>query len=196
MVAANRWTDMKKLTEIPQLISYLIFHWRALRQLDKLWASKNYIELVSFCNMMLSRNQTDFLAFYHRGLANEELCLFEESIEDFEKSNAALSTWRLTSFARWYLARIPIQMSRVYRKKQDKDRAFDYADKAVQVDKKEIDGLKWRASLKEDFGDNIGALEDLNEALRRRPRDKTVLKMRNRLSYIVIQDKRDDSKMK
>ncbi|MBA4055310.1 MAG: hypothetical protein C0490_11410 [Marivirga sp.] len=182
---------MKKLTEIPQLISYLIFHWRAMGQLDKLWTSKNYIELISFCNTMLSRNQTDYLAFYYRGLANEELNLFDESVEDFKKSSAALTTYKLASFAKWYVTRIPIQLSRVYRKKQDKEKAFEYADKAVRASTKEIDGLKWRASLKEDFGDNIGALEDLNEALRRKPKDKAILKMRDRLSYIVIQDKRE-----
>ncbi len=140
---------------------------------------------------MLSKNSTDYLAFYYRGLANEELNLFAESIEDFKKSSEMLSTYRLKSYAKWYFSRIPIQISRLYRKLQDKESAFDYADKAVQADKVEIDSLKWRASLKEDFGDNMGALEDLNEALRRRPKDKATLKMRNRLTYIVIQDQRE-----
>jgi hypothetical protein len=61
----------------------------------------------------------------------------------------------------------------------------------VQADNEEIDGLKWRASLKEDFGDYIGASEDLNEALKRRPSDKVLVKMRDRLTYMIIQDKRE-----
>ena len=74
---------------------------------------------------------------------------------------------------------------------QNTEKAFEYADKSVQADNTDVKGLKYRASLKEDFTDNIGALEDLNEALRRRPSDKVILKMRDRLTYIVIQDKRE-----
>ena len=141
--------------------------------------------MISLCNTMISKSSIDYSAFYHRGLANEELHLFSEAIEDFKRSSDALASYRLKS--KWYLIKIPVQISRVYRKLQDKENAFVYADMAVRVDSKGINGLTWRASLKEDFGDNIGALEDLNMALSRRPKDKATLKMRNRLTYDVIE---------
>lgn len=102
-----------------------------------------------------------------------------------------LTTYKAKSLLKEYFTRIPIQISRVYRKLHDNVNASEYADKAVQADNKEIDGLKWRASLKEDFGDYVGASEDLNEALKRRPKDKTLTKMRDRLTYIIIEDKRE-----
>ena len=117
---------------------------------------------------MLTKNPTDYLAFYYRGLSNEMLNQFDLAIEDFNKSEMTLTTYKRKALLKEYFTRIPIQLSRVYRKMQDKEKAFDYADKAVEANKEEIDGLKWRASLKEDFGDYLGASEDLNEALKRR----------------------------
>ena len=140
---------------------------------------------------MLTKNPTDYLAFYYRGLGHEELKQFDLAIDDFKTSETSLLTYKRKTLLKEYFTRIPIQLSRVYRKKQDKEKAFDYADKAVQADNKEIDGLKWRASLKEDFGDYVGASEDLNEALKRKPADKTLTKMRDRLTYIIIEDKRE-----
>jgi tetratricopeptide (TPR) repeat protein len=183
--------NMKKLTKIPKLISYIAFRWTAMRRLDKLWISKEYQELISFCNLMLTKNSTDYSALYYRGLGNEELKQFDLAIEDFKASETLLTTYKRKSFIKEYFTKIPIQISRVYRKKQNKEKAFEYANKAVQADKEEIAGLIWRASLKEDIRDNIGALEDLNEALKRRPTNKVVLKMRDRLTYIVIQSKRE-----
>lgn len=160
-------------------------------RLHKLWTAKEYEELISFCNLMLTKNPTDYLAFYYRGLGHEELKQFDLAIDDFKTSETSLLTYKRKTLLKEYFTRIPIQLSRVYRKKQDKEKAFDYADKAVQADNKEIDGLKWRASLKEDFGDYVGASEDLNEALKRKPADKTLTKMRDRLTYIIIEDKRE-----
>lgn len=140
---------------------------------------------------MLTKNPTDYLAFYYRGLGHEELKEFDLAIDDFKTSETSLSTYKKKKLVKEYFTKIPIEISRVYRKKQDKEKAFDYADKAVQADREEIDGLKWRAYLREDFGDHIGASEDLNEALRRKPSDKTLLKMRDRLTYIIIEDKRE-----
>src|SRR5688500_12216822 len=172
---------MKKIIGIPKLISYLVWQWRANGRLHKLWTSKDYQEVISFCNLMLSKNPTDYLAFYYRGLSNEELNLFDESIADFKKSEMMLKTYKGKTLLKEYFTRIPIQLSRVYRKLQDNVKSFEYADKAVQADKQEIDGLKWRASLKEDSGDYLGASEDLNEALKRRPKDKSLTKLRDRL---------------
>ena len=160
-------------------------------RLHKLWTEKEYEELISFCNLMLTKNPTDYLAFYYRGLGHEELKQFDLAIDDFKTSETSLLTYKRKTLLKEYFTRIPIQLSRVYRKKQDKEKAFEYADKAVQADNKEIDGLKWRASLKEDFGDYVGASEDLNEALRRKPADKILTKMRDRLTYIIIEDKRE-----
>jgi tetratricopeptide (TPR) repeat protein len=182
---------MKKLTEIPKLISYLTFQWTAMGRLDKLWTSKKYEELISFCDLMLTKNPTDYLAFYYRGLGNEELKQFDLAIHDFITSQNILNTNKRKKLLKEYFTRIPIQISRVYRKKQDKEKTIEYADKAVQADNEQIDGLKWRASLKEDFGDYIGASEDLNEALKRKPTDKILVKMRDRLTYMIIQDKRE-----
>ena len=169
----------------------MTFHWTAMGRLHKLWTAKEYEELISFCNLMLTKNPTDYLAFYYRGLGHEELKQFDLAIDDFKTSETSLLTYKRKTLLKEYFTRIPIQLSRVYRKKQDKEKAFDYADKAVQADNKEIDGLKWRASLKEDFGDYVGASEDLNEALKRKPADKTLTKMRDRLTYIIIEDKRE-----
>ena len=140
---------------------------------------------------MLTKNPTDYLAFYYRGLSNEMLNQFDLAIEDFNKSEMTLTTYKRKALLKEYFTRIPIQLSRVYRKMQDKEKAFDYADKAVEANKEEIDGLKWRASLKEDFGDYLGASEDLNEALKRRPKDKSLVKLRDRLTYIIIEDRRE-----
>lgn len=160
-------------------------------RLEKFWTSEEYGQLISFCDLMLDKNPTDYLAFYYRGLGNEMLKRFDLSIADFEKSEMMLATYKLKSLRKEYFTRIPIQVSRVYRKLLDNVKALEYADKAVQVDNKEIDGLKWRASLKEDLGDFVGASEDLNEALKRRPKDKILTKLRDRLTFIIIEDKRE-----
>jgi len=182
---------MKKIRKIQKLILYLFWQWRANGRIHKLWTSKKYVELISFCDLMLTKNPADYLAFYYKGLANEALNLFDESIADFKKAELMLTTYKAKSLLKEYFSRIPIQISRVYRKLHDNVNAFEYADKAVQVDNKEVDGLKWRASLKEDCGDYVGASEDLNKALKRRPNDKTLTKMRDRLTYIIIEDKRE-----
>lgn len=140
---------------------------------------------------MLAKNPADYLAFYYRGLGHEELKQFDSAIDDFKTSETSLSTYKRKDLLKEYFTRIPIQLSRVYRKKQDKEKAFYYADKAVQADNKGIDGLKWRAFLKEDFDDYIGASEDLNEALKRKPSDKVLMKMRDRLTFIIIEDKKE-----
>lgn len=169
----------------------MTFHWTAMGRLQKLWTAKEYEELISFCNLMLTKNPADYLAFYYRGLGHEELKQFDLAIDDLKASETSLLTYKRKKLLKEYFTRIPIQLSRVYRKKQDKEKAFDYADKAVQSDNEEIDGLKWRASLKEDFGDYVGASEDLNEALKRKPADKALTKMRDRLTYIIIEGKRE-----
>lgn len=181
---------MNKLTKISELISYSTFHWKAMGQLQKLLASKEYGELISFCDLMLTKNPTDYLAFYYRGLGHEEIKQFDLAINDFNASEASLLTYKRKKLAKEYSTKIPIQLSRVYRKKQDKEKAFEYADKAVQADDTATDGLNWRSSLKEDFGDLIGASEDLNEALKRNPADKYLVKMRDRLTYLITEDKR------
>lgn len=140
---------------------------------------------------MLNKNPTDYLAFYYRGLANEELKELDLAIDDFKTSETLLTKYKRKNWVKEYFARIPVQLSRVYRKKQDTQKAIDYADKAVQADNGEIEGLKWRAFLKEDFGDYIGASEDLNEALRRKPSDKALIKMRDRVTYLIIEDRRE-----
>ena len=169
----------------------MAFRWTAMGRLYKLWRTKEYEDLISLCNLMLSKNPTDYLAFYYRGLANEELKQLDLAIDDFKTSETMLTESKRKSWMKEYISRIPIQLSRVYRKKQNKEKAIGYADKAVQVDNEEIDGLKWRAFLKEDFGDYIGASEDLNEALKRKPSDKTLIKMRDRLTYIIIEDRKE-----
>lgn len=179
---------MNKLIKISKLISYLAFRWTATGRLEKLWTSKEYEQLISFCDLMLNKNPTDYLAFYYRGLANEMLKRFEVSIQDFDKSGTILETYKRKTLVKEYFIRIPIQISRVYRKLLDNVKALEYADKAVHADNKEVEGLKFRASLKEDFGDFIGASEDLNEALKRRPNDKTLIKLRDRLTYIIIEN--------
>jgi len=140
---------------------------------------------------MLVKNPTDYLAFYYRGLGHEELKQFDLAIDDFIASRTSLSTYKRKNLLKGYFTRIPIQLSRVHRKKHDKAKATDYANKAVQADTEEIEGLKWRASLREDFGDYVGASEDLNEALKREPTDNTLVKMRDRLTYIMIEDKKE-----
>ena len=160
-------------------------------RLNKLWTAKKYEDLVSLCNLMLSKNSVDYLAFYYRGLAYEELKQLDPAIDDFKSSENLLLSNKHKSWAKEYVSRIPIQLSRVYRKKQNKEKAMSYADKAVHADNGEIDGLKWRAFLREDFGDYIGASEDLNEALKRKPSDKALIKMRDRLTYIIIEDEKE-----
>ncbi|MDH4091542.1 MAG: hypothetical protein OEV74_19095 [Cyclobacteriaceae bacterium] len=182
---------MSKLTKIPKLISNLTFHWTAMGRLHKLWTAKEYGELISFCNLMLTKNPTDYLAFYYRGLGNEELKQFDSAIEDFKTSENILTKNKHKNLVKEYFTRIPIQISRVYRKKQNKEKTIEYADKAVQADNEETDGLQWRALLKEESGDYIGASEDLNEALKRKPTDKKLKEMRDGLTYKIIQDKRE-----
>jgi hypothetical protein len=70
---------------------------------------------------MLTKNPTDYLAFYYRGLGNEELKKFDLAIDDLKTSEALLTTYKRKNLLREYLTRIPIQISRVYRKKQDKE---------------------------------------------------------------------------
>jgi len=160
-------------------------------RLDRLWTSNKHNEVISFCNVLLTKNPTDLFAFYYRGLSNEKLNLLDESLEDFKQAETILTNYKRTALIKDYFTKIPVQMSRVYKKLQNTEKAFEYADKAVQADKSEIDGLKWRAFLKEDLGDLIGASEDINEAMRRRPKDKVIVKMRDRLTYFIIQDKKE-----
>lgn len=182
---------MKKISEIPSLISDLLWSWRAIGQMNKSWASENYIDLISICDQMLRKRPNDYMAFYYRGLGNEFLNLYEDAISDYKQAAGILGKQKLNWFTRDYFSRIPIQLSRVYRKMQNNVKAFEYADKAIHIDQQKVDGLKWRASLKEENGDYIGAIEDLNEALKRRPKDRTLKKMRDRLTYIVINDSRE-----
>lgn len=140
---------------------------------------------------MLGKNPTDYLAFYYRGLANGELKQFDLAIDDFKTSENVLTTNKGKNFVKEYFTKIPIQISRVYRKKRDKEKTMEYADKAVQADNEQTDGLIWRASLKEYYGDYIGASEDLNEALKRKPSDKKIKQMRDGLTYKIIEDKRE-----
>lgn len=168
-----------------------MWYWRAMEQLHKLWVSCKYDEVISFCNALLAKKPTDFFAFYYRGLANEKLGLLKESLGDFEQSYITLTNYKRKRLLKEYFTQIPIHISRIYRKMQDNEKAFEYADKAVEVDVTEIDGLKWRASLKEDNGDYTGASEDLNEAMKRGPKNKTLMKLRDRLTYIIIQDMRE-----
>ena len=168
----------------------MTFHWKAMGRLHRLWTAKEYEDLISFCNLMLAKNPTDYLAFYYRGLANEELKQFDLAIDDFKTSENVLTRDRGRNFVKEYFTRIPIQISRVYRKKRDKEKTIEYADKAVLADNKETDGLIWRASLKEYYGDYIGASEDLNEALKRKPTDKKIKQMRDGMTYKIIEDKR------
>jgi len=182
---------MRRLKDLPKLISYLIWRWRTIGRLEKLWTSKDYTELIGQCDLMQSKNPKDYLAFYYRGLSYEALGLFEDSIRDFKQSELTLVNYKNESILKEYFSKIPIQISRVYRKMQNKEKAFEYADKSVLVDNSDVEGLKYRASLKADFEDNIGALEDLNEALKRRPSDKLILKMRDQLTYSVIQDQKE-----
>lgn len=164
---------------------------KATGRLYKLWATKEYEDLISLCNLMLDKNPNDYLAFYYRGLGNEMLKQFDLAIDDFKTSESLLTTNKFKNLLKEYFTRIPIQISRIYRKKQDKEKTFDYADKSVKADKEEIDGLKWRSSLKEEIGDYIGAVDDINEALRRKPNNKILIKMKERLIYIIIQKKRE-----
>jgi tetratricopeptide (TPR) repeat protein len=182
---------MRRLKDLPKLISYLIWRWRTIGHIEKLWTSKDYTELIGQCDLMQSKNPKDYLAFYYRGLSYEALGLFDDSIRDFMQSELTLINYKNESSVKEYFSKIPIQISRVYRKMQDKEKAFEYADKSVQADNTDVEGLKYRALLKADFEDNIGALEDLNEALKRRPGDKLILKLRNQLTYDVIQDHRE-----
>ena len=55
---------MKKISELPKLISYLVWQWRANGRLHKLWTSKEYQELISFCNLMLSKNRAQAVVDY------------------------------------------------------------------------------------------------------------------------------------
>lgn len=111
------------------MISYLKFHWIALGRLDKLWTKKNYDELISFCDTILSKNPTDYLAWYYRGLANEKLNLLDESITDLKKSEETLNAYKSKELGKEYLTRIPIQLSRVYRKLQDNQKSIEYLTK-------------------------------------------------------------------
>jgi hypothetical protein len=86
-------------------------------RLHKLLTAKEYEELISFCNLMLSKNPTDYLAFYYRGLGNEELKQFDLAIDDFKNSESSWTTYKRKAFLKDYFTRIPIQISRVYRKK-------------------------------------------------------------------------------
>lgn len=178
---------IKTLSGIPKLISKLKFYWTAGRRMDKLWTTGNYEELISQCNVMISKDPTYYMGFYYRGLANEMLSFFDEAIEDLKNSDKALNASKRKNLAKWYLIGIPIQLSRVYRKQQNNEMSMEYANNAVDKDSKGVRGLKYRATLKEDSGDYIGASEDLNEAIRRRPNDKSLLKLRDRLTYIIIE---------
>ncbi len=181
---------MKKLSEIPGFISYLIWRWRTMETIDKLWIAKNYTELISICDIMISKNPEDYMGFYYRGLSNEALAFYDNAINDLRQSEITIINFRRKSLVKEYFSKIPIQLSRVYRKMQDNEKAFEYAGKAIQVDREDVDGLKWRSSLKEDLGDYTGAIEDLNEALKRKPKEKIITRMRDRLIYILIEEKK------
>ena len=169
----------------------MAFRWTVMGRLYKLRTINRYEDVISLCDLLLSKNPTDYLAFYYRGLANEEVKELDLAIDDLKTSQTLLTTNKWKSWVKEYLTKIPIQISRLYRKKRDKEKTFEYADKAVQADNKETDGLIWRASLKEYYGDYIGASEDLNEALKRKPNDKKIKQMRDGLTYKIIEDKKE-----
>lgn len=180
-----------KIKELPKSISSLVWRFGALVRTEKLYRSGNYIDLITLCDEILSKGKPDFLAFYYRGLANESLGFFDVAIADFEQAQGTLDKYKRKSWYTQDFIKVPIQISRVYLKLQNKSKAFEYADKAVIVAKNSTHGLEYRSWLKEEFDDYIGALEDMNEALKIKPKNRTALKMRDRLTYIVIQKQRE-----
>jgi hypothetical protein len=44
------------------------------------------------------------------------------------------------------------------------------------------------------MGDYIGASEDLNESLQRRPKDAGLTKMRDRLTYFIVEERKEVSR--
>lgn len=157
----------------------------------RLWSEKRYQDVLLLCNEMLERNPKDDLTWYYKGLANQSLNLLDEAIICFKQSEKLMTAvkwrWLHTDYSLW----IFMQLSRVYEKKRNIDQALHYANKSVQADITKTEGLQWRASLREDLGDYLGASEDLNEALRRRPKDKAILELRDRMTYIIIEENRE-----
>jgi tetratricopeptide (TPR) repeat protein len=182
--------QMKTLGQPSKAISYFTFRRDAINRVTRLWQLKEYDQVISLTSSMLTKNPTDALAFYYRALSYEMLKLFELAVEDLAQAELNLSRSSQQGLLQEYFVKIPIQLSRVHRKLQNKEIALEYADTAVTADKHGIDGLLWRASLKEDFGDLVGASEDLNTALTRQPTNEGLKKSRDRLTYLIIEHKK------
>lgn len=140
---------------------------------------------------MLEKNGKDLLAYYYRGISQRELGFLDASVADLWESEKVLKKQRWKWVVKDYYVKIPLQLSKTYVKMRNTKAAIDCAGVAINADLKDVDGLKWRATLKEEAGDVAGALEDVNEAMRRRPKDKALVKMRDRLTYVFIEDKKD-----
>jgi tetratricopeptide (TPR) repeat protein len=186
--------DMIKLSNISKILFYLMRSWRAINRTEKLWNDKKYHELILFCDVLLQKNPHDDLALYYKGLANESLGFLDEAISYFQQAEKIVVDAKWRRYFLGYYSRIFIQLSVVYNKKQNRHMAFYYADKAILANNKAVNGLKWRATLKEDIGDYIGASEDLNEALRCRPKDAVLKKLRDRLTYTIVEERKEASR--
>jgi tetratricopeptide (TPR) repeat protein len=176
---------MMKTPKLFKALSFLIWEWKTTSRINRLFLERKYGEAISLCDEILARNPNDYVAYYRKGLANESLNLLDEAIRCFERAEALVLSTKWKWFVSDYPSWIPIRISRLYRRKQNIDQAMYYANKSVLADDRRIAGLLWRALLKEHLRDYIGASEDLDEALRREPKDRTALEERDRLSDFI-----------
>lgn len=162
-----------------------IDQWRNIELIKKLHKSGQYLESNSICNKIIVLWPNSFYGYYYRGLNNEKLKLFKEAITDFEIAEVKLHNDKRKNLLDYYFAVIPLNLSHVHFKNQDIPNALQNVDRAIAIDTKSVEALNWRSTMKEDLNDIKGAIEDINEGLKRKPNNKGLIEKRNQLTYIL-----------
>jgi tetratricopeptide (TPR) repeat protein len=182
---------VKKNWTLIKLLRYLVWNWKTITELDNLLSEHKFTEVIDLTNVMLDRLPKDHLAYYYKGLAYEGLGWYDEAISNFLQSELELKQYRLKFLMEEDFIRIQIGISRVYRKKQDFEKALEYAEKAIRIKDNKVEGFVWHADIKEEMGDYLEALESINKAIKIKPHKNDLIESRNRLIYIIVQDKWD-----
>lgn len=158
---------------------------RAIDRIEKLSSAEKYLESNSICNEIIEQYPNSMFGYYHRGLNNEKLKLFEEAIKDLEISEEKLHKEKRKQLLDYYFVAIPMHLSRIHFKNKNIASALENVERAIAADSKSIEALNWRSIIKEEQNDIEGAIEDVNEGIRRKPEHKGLRSKKKRLTFIL-----------
>jgi Tfp pilus assembly protein PilF len=100
---------------------------------------------------------------------------FLRSNRKFLPCKNSLLKLNIKNLNRYNIAKIHHQLSIINFKQQRYSEAIVEISKTISYDENYIEAYKYRAMLKEEMNDLLGALDDLNLALKKKPGNKYLL---------------------